>query len=221
MDNLLQYGSTHQRGIVQRLVCGSPKPEIVVRFHVPLPRKNDELYVRRFFLIKLPRRLPHMVLDSKANNFMSRFSNLPESFRGQTLSLEGDFNKYFTLYAPKKYERDALYVFTPDVMATLIDAGKDYDMEIIDDNLYVYASGSIRLDSEAELRPLMQSLNAVASKLRRRTDYYADERIGDRAANIVAEPGIRLKPNTTLVTIFFLVFFVIYVITYVMSMFVN
>ena len=28
---------TIRRGIVQRLVCRFPKPEIVVRFHVPLP----------------------------------------------------------------------------------------------------------------------------------------------------------------------------------------
>jgi 5-methylcytosine-specific restriction endonuclease McrA len=36
---------THQRGIVQRLVHRSPKPRIVVRFHVPLPRKITELSV--------------------------------------------------------------------------------------------------------------------------------------------------------------------------------
>ncbi len=36
--NLLQCESVcKQRGIVQRLVHRSPKPEIVVRFHVPLP----------------------------------------------------------------------------------------------------------------------------------------------------------------------------------------
>ena len=33
------------RGIVQRLVRGSPKPEIVVRFHVPLPKRKADLAV--------------------------------------------------------------------------------------------------------------------------------------------------------------------------------
>ena len=41
------------------------------------------------------------------------------STRTQVLSLEGDFDRYFTLYCPKEYERDALYVFTPDLMALL------------------------------------------------------------------------------------------------------
>lgn len=92
--------------------------------------KNRRDHHWKFVRIKLVRRLPHMVLDAKSNNFFGKLSNLPAGFHGQALSLEGNFDNYFTLYAPKEYERDALYVFTPDVMATVIDLGSAYDMEV-------------------------------------------------------------------------------------------
>ncbi len=89
-----------------------------------------------YIRVKLTRRLPHMVLDAKSNNYFKRFSNLPSGFESaQKLSLEGTFNDHFTLYAPKEYERDALYVFTPDVMAAVLDMGTNYDIEIIDNTL--------------------------------------------------------------------------------------
>lgn len=50
--------------------------------------------------------------------------------RDQVLSLEGDFDRYFTPYCPKQYERDALSVFTPDLMALCIDEAAPFDIEI-------------------------------------------------------------------------------------------
>ncbi len=54
------------------------------------------------------------------------------------MSLEGDFNKYFKLSVPKGYEVKALEVFTPDVMATLIDKCKFFNVEIAGTNIYSY-----------------------------------------------------------------------------------
>lgn len=68
--------------------------------------------------------IPNIFLDSHQNpysgeNFLSaRFHNQ------RSLSLEGDFNKYFTLYVPPEYEIEALQIFTPDIMAKLIDKSK-------------------------------------------------------------------------------------------------
>jgi hypothetical protein len=44
-----------RRGIVQRLVYGSPKPRIVVRFHVPLPRKYGHHPMTIFLVHSVPR----------------------------------------------------------------------------------------------------------------------------------------------------------------------
>src|SRR5690606_7535742 len=95
--------------------------------------KSRSVHQWGFLAVGLDRRLPHMVLDSRANNRMLGLSNLPAGFRrDQILSLEGDFDRYFTLYCPKEYERDALYVFTPDLMALLIDEAAPYDVEVVD-----------------------------------------------------------------------------------------
>lgn len=156
--------------------------------------KNRSTHNFGYIRIPLTRSLPHMVLDARSNNLFGALSNLPDTFhRDQTLSLEGDFDKYFTLYAPKQYERDALYVFTPDVMAKLIDEGKGYDMEVIGKELYVYTSGRIDLSDQAVLSSVLGIVSTIAAELRDQTAHYADERVGDRSANVVAPQGARLK----------------------------
>lgn len=171
--------------------------------------KSRQTHSWGYVRIKLTRRLPNMVLDSRKNNFLG--SNLPDTFsRGQTLSLEGDFNNYFTLYAPKEYERDALYVFTPDVMAAVIDTGQAYDMEVIDDNLMLYMPGLVALNSEIKLKMLLGIVEKIGTELRDQSHYYADERVGDRAMNIVAEPGRRLKSGVGIGTIVVFAFFILY-----------
>ncbi len=155
--------------------------------------KNSRTHNWGYVKVRLVRRLPHMILDARSNNFW-KFSNLSDSFdRSQVLSLEGDFDKYFTLYVPKQYERDALYVFTPDVMAAMIDHGKHYDIEIVDDELYIYVNSHFQLNTPETYNRMLAITNAISSELVSQTDYYADERIGDRSVNMVAGGGRRLK----------------------------
>jgi hypothetical protein len=182
--------------------------------------KNSKNHYWMYARIKLTRRLPNMVLDARANNLFGRMSNLPDSFhKDQTLSLEGDFNNHFTLYAPKEYETDALYVFTPDVMAAVIDAGKAYDMEVVDDNLMIYAKGRIDLTKEQQLRPLLHIIDTIAGELKDQSKRYADERVGDRTMNIVAEPGRRLKSKLGWGAILTIILFVVYIVASVMNVF--
>lgn len=73
--------------------------------------KNRKVPHWGYIAVKLERMLPQIILDAKSNNFLG--TNLPASFsRSQVLSLEGNFGRCFTLYCPKEYEQDALYVFT-------------------------------------------------------------------------------------------------------------
>ena len=175
--------------------------------------KNRQTHVWGYVRIKLTRHLPNMVLDARKNNLFGSLTNLPDSFgRGQTLSLEGDFNNYFTLYAPKEYERDALYIFTPDVMAAVIDSGQAYDMEVIDDNFMLYSTSPFALDSEAQLKTLFSIVEKIGTELRDQSDYYADERVGDRAANMIAEPGRRLKTGANAGVIIGFIIMVMYFI---------
>ncbi|MFE5408237.1 hypothetical protein [Microbacterium sp. NPDC056569] len=101
--------------------------------------KNQQTYHWGYVAVKLDTPLPHIVLDATSNNGLFG-SNLPLAFdKDQRLSLEGDFDRYFSLYCPADYERDALYLFTPDIMARFIDNAAALDVEIVDDWLFLYA----------------------------------------------------------------------------------
>ncbi len=170
--------------------------------------KNRRTHQWGYLAFKLERRLPHMVLDARRNNLLLG-TNLPTSFRrDQRLSLEGDFDKHFTLYCPREYERDALYVFTPDLMALLIDESATFDVEIVDDWMFVYSAQTFRLDDAATVSRLFRIIDTVGAKALRQTDRYADERIGDPNVNLVAPQGKRLKSGVALASIGVIVVFV-------------
>jgi hypothetical protein len=150
-----------------------------------------------FLALQLDRKLPHMVLDCRANNLLFGTTNLPIAFaKDQVLSLEGDFDEHFRLYCPKEYERDALYVFTPDLMALCIDEAGDLDLEIVDDWLFAYSSRPLDMANPGVHRRVREFVDTVGAKAVTQTDQYADDRVGGRAAfaaNIVAPQGARLR----------------------------
>lgn len=171
-------------------------------------RRHDVGFVH----IKLPRRLPNIVLDAKSNNPL-RVSNLPEDFnRNQILPLEGDFDDYFTLYVPREYQQDALYIFTPDVMAALVDHARNFDIEIVDDDLYLYASSKLELATQSTWRLLFRLLSEIMPEIDQQTNRYADNRVASPISNTIAIPGQRLRTNASslalaAVVIIVLVFF--------------
>lgn len=149
-----------------------------------------------YLAIRLPRCLPHMVLDATSNG--KGMVTRPSA--GQVLSLEGDFNAHFRLYVPNGYERDALYVFTPDLMALLIDEAGDLDVEIRDNQLIVYRPGGFDLLDPAVWERFAQLRDTVGAKAWDQTDRYLDERVAQgeltfegAADNDVAKSGKRLR----------------------------
>ena len=170
--------------------------------------KNQTTHNWGFLALQLDRALPNMVLDSKANNGLFGGSNLPATFsKDQILHLEGDFDNYFTLYCPKEYERDALYVFTPDLMALLIDNASPFDVEIVDKWMFVYSSAVLDLRQPAVHQRLLGIVDTVGAKTLTQTDRYTDERVGNPAANVVAPQGQRLKRGLSVGAIILVVVF--------------
>ena len=156
--------------------------------------KSRSTHTWGFMALQLDRSLPHMVLDSRSNNTLFGMSNLPATFsKDQVLSLEGDFNNYFTLYCPKEYERDALYVFTPDLMARCIDNAAPFDIEIVDKWMFVYSAMPFDMSQGAIYERLFGIVDTVGAKTLTQTDRYSDERVANFTANVVAPQGARLK----------------------------
>lgn len=172
--------------------------------------KNRQTHNWGFLAIELDRALPHMVLDAKANNQLFGISNLPQAFaKSQVVKLEGDFNSHFTLYCPEQYERDAFYIFTPDLMALLIDHAAPFDVEVVDSWLLVYSPAPFDLVDPAQHRRLLGIADTVGTKTLRQSRAYADEHIGDSRVNLIAPQGQRLKARTsTLAIVIFSVVFI-------------
>lgn len=205
------FSAGHSRVIKEALIFSNGS-EIGLHKFTTGSGKNQRDSYWGYMRVKLLRNVPNMLLDSKKNNFLGgRFSNLPRSYsKDQTIKLEGNFNDYFTLYAPVTYGKDAFYIFTPDVMAKLIDHGCDFDIEVIDNHLMFYSSRPFNLESEAEISKLLSVLDAISAELIDQTDYYADERTANREADIVAAPGRRLKTKLPGIVIVVMIVYIIY-----------
>ncbi|MFU8947398.1 hypothetical protein ACLRGF_11790 [Mycetocola zhadangensis] len=145
--------------------------------------KNSTLFRWGYIAIELGTELPHIVLDAVANN-SALGTNLPASFPDyQRLSLEGDFDRYFELYCPKGYERDALYLFSPDIMARFIDRAALFDVEIVDNTLFLYTGPGISTTNPEQWAWLFDTVNALRLKADQWTRW-RDERLEQPAAAI-------------------------------------
>ena len=186
--SIFQTGSSRQ--IYERLWrTDSPSLDIGNYRYTTGSGKHKQTHLWHYLALRLPRRLPHMVLDAKGNNSLFG-SNLPVSFgKSQRLSLEGNFDQYFTLYCPREYETDALYVFTPDLMALLIDEAANLDVEIIDDWMLVYSKSKLDFTDPHALRRLFTIVDTVGAKTANRSSRYADDRMTGESPDDLAHQG--------------------------------
>lgn len=171
--------------------------------------RSERTHRYGYMRLPLERRLPHMLLDGKSNNsraFGIDISNLPMSFNNNQIdALEGDFNKYYTLYAPEGYGSDARYVFTPDLMQLLIEESDNIDIEIIDNELFVYF-GNYAMDTEAFWQKVSRLQGQLASKLVERAGQrYTDDRTID---GTVAMNGKRLRTGISVISVVIIIIYI-------------
>lgn len=146
--------------------------------------KNRTTHRWGYVAIKLDVPLPHIVLDATSNNGLFGSSNLPASFdKDQRLGLEGDFDRHFSLYCPEGYEPDALYLFTPDIMARFIDNAAALDVEIVDDWLFLYGKRDFSTLDAATWAWLFGSVGALLDKLAQWARWRDDRLTRDAAAS--------------------------------------
>jgi hypothetical protein len=107
--------------------------------------RTSQPYAYTVFEATFAGSLPNILLFSKkhisvANDWFSE---------NTTILLEGNsFNEYFKLRVPKGHEQEAYQIFTPDVMANLINGAHEYSFEFIGNKLYIYATRIITNKSD-------------------------------------------------------------------------
>lgn len=175
------FGTGTDRVAARRLCTTGGRALEIGNYRYTVPsenRENSTVHHWGYVAITLDRRLPHLLLDARANNssvFGIRTSNLPVDLaRDQRLTLGGEFDEHFILYAPSDYGRDAFGIFTPDLMALFIDRLGTFDVEIVDDTLFVYGSPFDLLDPRT-YDWLQEVTDTVVARTLRRTGRYTDD----------------------------------------------
>ncbi len=156
--------------------------------------KNQRSYDLQVFELTLPRKLPHMVIDSLVESGNGSSSTLPIEFaESQKIELEGDFSKYFSLYAPDNYGITALTVLAPDAMEILMKYAAKCDIEIIENKLFFYWPDTAT--SQKAYEDIFNSVEQILAKTLDKlttSDIYATDKQSSLHATATAT-GARLK----------------------------
>ncbi|WP_445442137.1 hypothetical protein [Clavibacter sp. km1a] len=144
-----------------------------------LSRTSDFRGITQFggyAMIGLRRELPHIQVVANRTRLRRAMTPTVDVARSQRLELEGDFDEHAALYCPEGYERDALYLFTPDVMAVLVDRVRGFDVEIRGDRLLLRSPADMVTLDPDRWRDVIDATAALLGKVDR-WERWRDDRL--------------------------------------------
>ena len=127
--------------------------------------KNRREYRRTILRVATPDILTQFIINSRLNNIDDMANDLSAYNKNQTLKLEGNFSDFFDVLTPEGDQRQLLMLLAPDVMEHILYTLSDYDIEVRDGSLFIYAYKYLDADVVAELIPLVDAL-VVKARLR-------------------------------------------------------
>lgn len=146
----------------------------------PLSKNINDTFSLSYLVcaIDLEKPVTHIFIDGLAQNvFTTKHPNLWSlsklvSRRNRLPELEGNFPKYFSVYAADRNAIDALSVLTPDVMIRLRDEGHYLDYELHGTHLYIITETKANVDEFmvavekviTELVPQIKKINFVETE---------------------------------------------------------
>jgi len=165
-----------------------------------------------FIVLSLPATVPHLMLTPRLTGLQIP----PFLFAGnQRKSLEGDFDRHFTLWAPTDYAADALYVVTPDLMARLIDHLPGSYVEAYDRTLVITAPRPFDFDRPETWHHISNVMEGVLPKAHRQTRNYRDPR--SDVSGEVAPNGRRLRFGVSIGLVIFIAWVLFNIVRIVMT----
>lgn len=132
--------------------------------------KHSHTYYLTVFKLTLDVRLTDLFLRSKRLDFGK---SLTLTFKNeQQIHLEGNFDQFFTLLAPKGFQIEALQIFSPDFMLKMRDEWQDFSLEFIGNDIYLYCENII--DKKDKLykmydlaRHLLEAMKPALAKMQK------------------------------------------------------
>lgn len=173
------------------VACDDERMPFELGLHHSVSRGQQRATIQRpfaFVELPLPSSVPHIVL---ANRTRSIIPTLGLGRGAARLDLEGDFAKTFRLIVPDGYQQDALYIFTPDLMARVLDLGSGAEIELVSDRLYVYLPAKTRFDRAETMAATVVLAEEFHRRFAARTELYRDDAAGAIAARAGVAVGLR------------------------------
>lgn len=142
ISDIPQEGAIFQRGRNRRIehyfsgvINGDRQFELFQYLFVT--GSDDEPQRHKFSIITFTFKgqFPHIYLNSKRDVY--------DVDNGETLPLPLEFENKFSLHAPRKYEIEALAIFTTDVLQKILEIGLVYDVEFVGQKMLVCIEGSV------------------------------------------------------------------------------
>ncbi|GED40260.1 DUF3137 domain-containing protein [Microbacterium oxydans] len=172
------------------IACDDARMPFELGMHHSVSRGQERATIQRpfaFIELPLPASVPHIVL---ANRKHSIVPTLGLGRGAARMELEGDFAKTFRLIVPEGYQQDALYIFTPDLMARVLDLGSGAEIELVSDRLYVYLPSRTRFDRAETMAAAVTLAEEFHRRFTARTELYRDD-AGGLAARAGVSIGLR------------------------------
>lgn len=136
--------------------------------------KNKQTHRYTVFSFKFNGSFPDIYLNNRSN-----YLNITA---GEKIPLPDEFEEKFFLSAPHEYEIEALQIFTPDVLSSLLDNGFPYDVEFVNHEMIIFTEGQISNFDELarEFNKALELEDLVDEKL----DKFKYEQIGDMPSEL-------------------------------------
>lgn len=119
--------------------------------------------------------MPHLVLDSHADGRLEVGASRVLD-RRQEVPLSGGFARLYSLHAPDGYGAEALQVFSPDVVAALVEEPLEFDLELVGQWALLYSAHRLELADPTTWQRVARFEEHVLSRLVRSTGRYVDRR---------------------------------------------
>ncbi|MGJ6980885.1 hypothetical protein ACSDQ9_10220 [Aestuariimicrobium soli] len=156
--------------------------------------KNRNTHRWNFAAFRLPAPMPHLVLDSRSNDTFG-FTNLPVTYASvQQVPIGAPVSDRYRLLAPEGYGQDALYLFPPDALADLMNTPAQYDIEIVDDWLFLYTKDRQDLTDPQTWQMLEQVATGLVSRVADLATRYRDGRLVPPSTPANFVPGSPEQP---------------------------
>ncbi len=173
------------------IACDDDRMPFELGMHHSVAHGQERATIQRpfaFIELPLPASVPHIVL---ANRKRSIVPTLGLGRGAAHMDLEGEFAKTFRLIVPEGYQQDALYIFTPDLMARVLDLGSGAEIELVSDRLYVYLPSGTRFDHAETMTAVLTLAEEFHRRFAVRTELYRDDEAGGLAARAGVSVGLR------------------------------